>query len=248
MTDSPILYSAPVVRAQLDDRKTQTRRTLETLRRFGKVTEFGRSDTKGYDWHFRDKGGRWHDLRHAEILPYLPYKIGDRLWVREAVCVDQDVDTDELQLIYIADRATISLGNRFAVNDEIGERWWRLYAYRTDNPDIDGGKTVPPIHMPRWASRLTNIVTNVRIQRLQDIGEEDAIAEGAWHGGTYNRFADDLKSSCTPGMWFPTATDWYPNLWDRINGAGAWAANPWVIAYTFRVIRQNIDQIEEKAA
>ena len=230
MTDCPILYSGPMVRAQLDDRKTQTRRTLEALRRFGKVTEFGRSDTKGYDWHFRDKGGRWHDLRHAEILPYLPYKIGDRLWVREAWRTESQAYDD---------LAPSELGGEETILYDADADWSR---------NKSTGRARVSMHMPRWASRLTNIVTDVRIQRLQDIGEEDAIAEGAWHGGTYNRFADDLKSSCIPGMWFPTATDWYPNLWDRINGAGAWAANPWVIAYTFRVIRHNIDQIEEKAA
>lgn len=96
--------------------------------------------------------------------------------------------------------------------------------------------------MPRWASRLTLIVTGVKIQRLQDISEEDAIAEGV------ERDSDGWRDYLMPHTQCCTnATDSFHTLWDHINGPGAWAANPWVVAYSYRAISKNIDLIAEAA-
>lgn len=84
MSDSSILFSCPMVRALPDGRKTQIRRVLSLLSRFGSITEFGPCDATGYDWHFRDPQKRCHDLRAAELVECLPCAVGDRLWVREA--------------------------------------------------------------------------------------------------------------------------------------------------------------------
>lgn len=99
---------------------------------------------------------------------------------------------------------------------------------------------VVSIHMPRQASRLTLTVTDVRVQRLQDISEADAVAEGCKvirescyvFGGT----AYDRSGLCHSS---PVAA--YSILWDHINGAGSWDANPWVAVYAFTVARGNID-------
>ena len=82
------------------------------------------------------------------------------------------------------------------------------------------------IHMPRWASRLTLLVTDVRVQRLQEISRGDAMSEGC----TFPNMAkgDDPRQ-------------WYAELWEQINGRGSWDANPWVVALTFAVQRRNID-------
>ena len=100
-----------------------------------------------------------------------------------------------------------------------------------------------PIHMPRWASRITLTVTDVRVQRLQEISQDDAIAEGiefrpdsGW--ATWN---SDGSMRCGGS---PMPIDAYRCLWTNINGTGAWDENPWVAAYTFTVERHNIDKVE----
>jgi hypothetical protein len=103
--------------------------------------------------------------------------------------------------------------------------------------------------MPREFSRLTLIVTDVRVQRLQDISEDDAKAEGAQ--------VLPLQDANDPSAWWqiepgvhqgrtPRAS--FRKLWDSINSSDAWAANPWVVAVTFKTIRANIDSAEAKAA
>ncbi|MBB5741072.1 hypothetical protein [Brevundimonas aurantiaca] len=94
------------------------------------------------------------------------------------------------------------------------------------------GRWRPSIHMPRWASRLTLEITEVRVERLQDISEADAMAEGA--------------SPCANGVWFDGKPEFagcdargaYYSLWEHINGAGSWDANPWVWAVSFRVLER----------
>ena len=83
--------------------------------------------------------------------------------------------------------------------------------------------------MPRWASRITLIVTDVRMQRLQDISRGDCMDEGC-------PFANMAEG--------PNPRDWYANICDTINGSGTWDDNPWVAAYTFTVHRCNIDAME----
>ncbi len=102
--------------------------------------------------------------------------------------------------------------------------------------------------MPRWASRLTLTVTDVRVERLQDISESDAIAEGA-------DIAEGHRSQITGGPMikigagtYMSPIAWYHRLWNEINGAGSWEANPWIVAYTFTVHHGNIDQIAQVAA
>jgi hypothetical protein len=99
------------------------------------------------------------------------------------------------------------------------------------------------MHMPRWASRLTLTVTDVRVERLQAISEADALAEGVvQHRDGYFE---------VPGVRHPnkdfgalarvTAREMYAALWDVINGSGAWLADPWIVATTFEVALRNID-------
>lgn len=101
--------------------------------------------------------------------------------------------------------------------------------------------------MPRHASRLTLIVTDVRVERLQDISEADADAE--CFGGNYpgdvlpEVFHGDREQYGHLSM-----AQCYGRLWNHINGAGAWEENPWIVAYTFTVHHGNIDQIAQVAA
>lgn len=252
----PIPFNSPMVRGLLREiekpatGKTQTRRVLSRLRRFGNIREFGRSDTRGYDWHFRDKDGRFHDLRHAELLPHLPYAVGDRLYVREAWRISKRWDETKPSVLPVRAMTVMfeaggSVGG-IAPYDKAKPRPLAEYA-----PDLNwpqtmpdwAGKPRPAMFMPRWASRITLTVTEVRVKRLEDICEQDAVAEGVeperdgWKQyGTVSAYPD--------AVW-DTAIDAYHDLWDSINGIGAWDANPWVAAYTFVPELINIDAWSE---
>lgn len=227
MTDKPIIFSAPMVRALLDGRKTQTRRVIKLA---GRRPEFcgprgcesdpncwGWEDSEHGDWVTLEKepGQRmcWRDWRGA-------YAPGDRLWVREAFYRCEECA--HLNHAEGANSAGIRDRKCCANCDELLPR-----------------AKSSPIHMPRWASRLTLTVTDVRVQRLQEISEADAMAEGidpnfnrtAWRCYLPEPKAQDYWTSPVEG---------YRTLWNRIHGPGAWDANPWVAAITFTVERRNI--------
>lgn len=219
MTTRPILFSAPMVRANLRpvDPKTQTRRGINKILGIGKVTEFGRSDTPGYDWTFRGRQMRWNDLTHAELLARCPYgQPGDRLWVRETWAVPSSGPSSELG------------------PDDADEVAYAASSYHGDlsNPAI---RWRPSIHMPRWASRLTLKVTDVRVQRLQEISEEDAKAEGVTFDGTWWS-GGNHRIKGTPKC-LPNPRDAYADLWTSINGPDSWDANPWCWCISFKRIK-----------
>ena len=114
-----------------------------------------------------------------------------------------------------------------------GRPWVRYRA--TDELDVPSGtRWRPSIHMPRWASRLTLTVTDVRVQRLQEISEEDARAEGAYPcEGGWSYGGSPLAGTTARGAFYC--------LWNSLHGPDAWSANPWVCALTFTVDRRNID-------
>lgn len=160
----------------------------------------------------------------------IPISAGDRLWVRETW-------------------QGLTFGDFRPTKHEPCEV---RYAATDPCADLDaearGYPWRPSIFMPRFASRLTLAVTDVRVERLKDISETDAIAEGA-------DIAEGHRSQITGGPMvkvgagtYMSPIAWYHRLWNEINGAGAWDANPWVVAYTFTVHRSNIDQMTEVAA
>ncbi|MEN5297704.1 hypothetical protein ABE530_05035 [Brucella sp. TWI559] len=228
MTDRPILFSAPMVRALLEGRKTQTRRIVkpQPAGRIDPLVSFnhGRMEI-AFGPDMRDKDGRpkwWRPLAQA----------GDRLWVREAYYLTDDGDYPSA--VYAADAESVHL--HLASIEQL----------RVCHPNIDWSKHArlrPSIHMPRWASRITLDVIDVRVERLKDITEVDAIAEGvvkirdACH--VIRGFDYDLSGLC-----HTSATTPFLKLWNHINGADTWETNPWVAAYTFNVINRNIDQLE----
>jgi hypothetical protein len=242
MSGKPILFSGPMVRALLNGSKTQTRRAnhLERLRRFGPITEFGRSDTKGYDWHFRDKAMRWNDLRHADLLKYLPWQTGDRLYVRESWnwTFIKDLAPGESLGRTLDDCCEANGGFACPVGDGI------VYAATNahEHPEFGKARWKPSLLMPRYASRLTLTVTDVRVERLQEISAADAIDEGFQDRSTRAFLPAAYGLPDWPADWCGVPRDAYRRLWEQINGEGSWAENPWVAAYTFTVERGNIDQ------
>jgi hypothetical protein len=142
------------------------------------------------------------------LLRCCPYGApGDRLWVRETFA---KIDGQTQPWIETDYRATYTHGDRLGDSLGIKKRW------------------TPAIHMPRAASRITLDVTGVRVERLQDISEADAVAEGIG----LNEHAIGVPLTNPAGETMPRAT--YRVLWDSINGAGAWERNCWVWVVEFR--------------
>jgi len=228
MKERPILFSATMVRAILDCRKTVTRRVsgLQVINAepdryqfLGMVSGPGTSHTA---FHDKDTG--------AQVLVRNPYgQPGDRLWVRETFWKDES-----------GFKPTLLLGAKARVHLE----------YDADLKDHDRDelrstqyRCKPSIHMPRWASRITLEVTGVRVERLQDISDAQAEAEGIHRlsigSGYQDRFsaeplawADVVESDA--GREDPCRA--FRDLWESINGAGSWNANPWVWVVDFKRI------------
>lgn len=199
-----------MVRAILDGRKTQTRRVVTAQPPKG--ADSSTLANVGHPWH--DIFGHNGAAVHRVCCPY--GQPGDRLYVRETWARDDEDGT----LIYRAD-----VGHGGDADD------WQ----RNINEGVTGYRWRPSIHMPRWASRITLEITGVRVERLQDISEADAMAEGiepipcTGEDAGQNRYSIRM-----PGYWFnaTSAVGAYRMLWESINGE-SWGANPWVWVISF---------------
>jgi hypothetical protein len=207
----PMLFAGSMVRALLSGAKTQTRRPLA-------LREFKPSATPGYDWTFRDKHMRWHDYRTADLLARrCPFGVvGDRLWVRETWA--------NRNPIYIDADGNIGRYSQDA----------RLVIYRASEVERNRLTWRPSIHMPRWASRLTLEVTEVRVERLRDISDSDAVAEGIQRsrGGWWCSGPDSGLG--TPRQMI-SAQAAFGDRWDAAYAKSTpWSSNPWVWVVCFR--------------
>lgn len=252
MADRPIIFSAPMVRALLAGRKTQTRRVLKP-----QPTPRGPHGI-AYDpgmlaWPI---GAGSYRVRHESLgAPegIAPYAADDRLWVREAWQTGLSDNGPQIAYRATPDYCEIDAwdgpdegsGPSFNYDRCPGARWHDWLGDVLDND----GPWRSPIHMPRWASRLTLVVEEARVQRLQDISEDDAEAEGI-----FQRFAigddpmSDQWSWQKSGWRYPTPRAAYHALWEELHGPAAWSANPWVAAISFRVVKANIDAFEKEVA
>jgi hypothetical protein len=163
-----------------------------------------------------------------------------KLWVREAWRTFVSLDDVKPRDLFEGGRGA---GLRYEAGGSlaIGKEPDRERYYSDESDDHPGmGKLRPPIFMPRWASRLTLTVTDVRVQRLQEISEEDALAEGI-------HFLEEKAPSNLVGFGHDDEITWdgpvgaYRILWDSINGEGSWDADQWVAACTFTIEQRNID-------
>jgi hypothetical protein len=228
--ERPILFSAPMVRAILEGRKTQTRRVLKhqpiRCNEFP-VLLFPQSKDEAIE----QTGYIWPNAKD-QIVALCPYgQPGDRLWVRETWQGPlMDADTMETEYraspdefhnpkycVYAADGGPAP--EFVTLDDELVCRWR------------------PSIHMPRWASRILLEVVSVRVERLQDISEADAKAEGSDCLITANCTDRSRALLDLPLMEDRTPyRNGYALLWESINGDGSWEANPWVWCISFRRI------------
>ena len=200
-----------MVRAILAGEKTQTRRAMK-LKPHQQIEE--RDDGAPWPWMYDNE-------RDADAWLACHYgQPGDRLWVREtfqyrgASYDGEGLEDSEWFRCYGKGGAPDNWDPMYPA----GWKPSRHMSVRamTEPADQEDGvtswitKKIPSIHMPRWASRITLEVTSVRVERLQDISEADAAAEGV-----------HTDPDCP-------AYDAYQALWEQINGKGSWDANPWV--------------------
>lgn len=235
MKERPIIFNADMVRAVLDGRKTQTRRIMKVQPdssgyglRF--ITEsFNNRETGKYFWSQSDGCG----INKPRSKPFsCPFgAVGDRLWVRETW---SDVNLEgSAAVAYRADEGLRGLTND---NDDGDEDDPRLVKYSFANwyPDlISGAEGIwrPSIHMPRWASRVTLEITGVRVERLWDISEDDAKAEGCTFEAL--RLKPGTREVEDMGH---TAVFQFGTLWKSIYGEESWQANPWVWSLNFKLV------------
>lgn len=221
----PILMSGPMVMAILEGRKTVTRRVIEPQPHPGKygdrsligpdvVGQLGTGDYHVWTPRSGDQRGSTIPLTKScmyRLWDACPYGAsGDQLWVREALRGGR-----QSFLRYDADDAFVE-----PVESPRRRAWARRWRK-------DFEEKVPSIHMPRWASRITLEVTGVRVERLQDISEEDAKAEGA----EPKRPAGAAVVVDAPVVLSHVVG--FRELWCSISGADSWDANPWVWAISF---------------
>lgn len=220
--DIPALFSAPMILALLAGQKTQTRRPLY-VRRTSKTDAIPNhiAALAGYPppTSLLAIGDYWTVSGWEKVRPK------DRLWVRESL------HRPEQLWRYMADGEQVIVPSK--IRQEVSQ--WS---------DARRQDSAPSIHMPKWASRLTLIVENVKIERLQAISRADAIAEGIVEIEGAGPYIRSLKGYGSPGL-PPQLTARAPelaylDLWARINGTDEYMLNPWVVATTFRVIKANI--------
>lgn len=227
MKEQPILFSGEMVRAILEGRKTQTRRKVR--RDVFSLPGFDACPVESWmSWEDPDTG-----ITHEITSPY--GQPGDRLWVRETHCLVPAFRNAA------GDRWSVWSGLPVTLHPTKDEAAYYREGFDRTHP----ARWRPSIHMPRWASRITLEVTSVRAQRLHDISEADAIAEGlksvSKDGSLYKwgiPDADGLPGTDDHGWpwreWEADPRRAYARLWERINGAGSWDANPWVWVVGFR--------------
>jgi len=212
MKTRPILFSAPMVRALLDGTKTQTRRLVKPQPEPEASLGFliPQPNAKGSCAHFHKIDAR--GIHSDELTVHCPYGMpGDRLWVRETAIITPPNWTDR----------------SFSTHPD-APGGPRCVQYLATNPETEAAedyklKKTPSIFMPRWASRITLEIVSVRVERLQDISEDDARAEGA----QWAACGAPQEGSHKAG---------YALLWESLNGAGSWPANPWVWCVEFKRI------------
>ncbi|MFC7776733.1 hypothetical protein ACFQW4_06640 [Pantoea sp. GCM10028869] len=223
MRERGIIFNAEMVRAVLEGRKTQTRRAIKHQPFID--GDFWKMDHAGWGRGLQlAPHGAKAELYLANHCPF--GAVGDRLWVRETFRVHSRA-TDVATLVYRASE----------------RQSWTQQTHRV--PVVNCSKPVSPenwtpsIHMPRWASRITLEITGVRVERLQDISESDAVAEGIeplplepdMPQFYHEYFPIGIKNDLRCNM---SAASSFSGLWEAIYGKESWQADPWVWVIEFK--------------
>jgi hypothetical protein len=231
--ERPVIFSGPMVKAILEGRKTQTRRICKPACDMGGELAGSVHPAKESGWIAWWPG---NDLGLADFtkLAYqdgfqCPYgKPGERLWVRESAYISQP---------------NFGLPEDATHKDYDGQP--RVVSYTVDMgfdakrcAEDYGVKCSPSIHMPRWASRITLEITSVKVERVQDISQQDVLAEGIIEATKDEKL---IKYGLREWPWMDwrlSPKDAFFKLWESIHGPDSWATNPWLWVVEFRRIEQ----------
>lgn len=248
--ERPMLFSGEMVKSILGGQKTMTRRILK-VDGGGIAPSFTRVKYKP-DLNCKNAADRTNGWLEIRDCPY--GKVGDRLWVRETFKYSLSMGRFDIQF-----KSDLNVLFGIDLHYDILKKFKQ---YKGEEEDFY--KWRPSIHMPRLASRITLEITDIRIERLQDITEEDAINEGVqkfrdtfshdWHGlkelqedesfvnylwhGRFNHGQGNRLSDSWEYQYsnYSSARDSFSSLWESINGVDSWKANPWVWVVEFKVI------------
>lgn len=241
MKEKSIIFNAEMVRAILDGRKTQTRRELKPQPAEGFYPRRRRNKAGNDVWmEFKDVHGSdkiWGGGIDRWKCPY--GQIGDKLWVRETWCLmreSSDYETGN-EYYYFDWDESVELAKDCLNLDPRASSCKSVVCYPADGEDKNpsemfdcvgfSGKVLSkkevrwrlPVHMPRWVSRITLEITNIRVEKLCEIDIDGIKAEGL----------PNEYDAVSPAGWFA-------NLWGSINGEGSWGKNPWVWVIEFKKV------------
>ena len=230
MKEKPILFNGEMVRAILDGKKTQTRRVIKP-----------QPVLVGERWEWTPRGKVVHSsdwFVDREPSPFMlcgaPYQIGDRLWVKETFVLETITNVGELP--------TDGRPYEYIESNYDEDYYWLVPHYRATEPEPhivpddledsydDRTRWSPSIFMPKWATRIWLEVTDKRAERVQDISEEDARAEGAEPVMKDSGGFEPMGSPCPE---IPHYGEGFAMLWDSIKHGYPFADNPWVFVYAF---------------
>lgn len=225
MKIKPILFSAPMVQAILDGRKTQTRRIIKSKHESGLFQVCSRksdgqiTEITSLDWDERPRNDCSNDIQPLA-------KVGDILWVRETYTILEPEHCEGMKVRFY-----------YKASHHLTNEEWRLEC-------IEDGYTYkwkPSIFMPKAACRIFLEVTNVRVERLQDISEKDAKDEGIEFSKlrTFPDYRNYLIRDSAPlhiKFQYLNPIKSFQSLWQSINGKESWKANPWVWVYSFKQV------------
>jgi len=261
--ERPVRCDSAMVLAILDGRKTQMRIPITRVKGIygGSVTEFQTSDTPGYDFAMRDKRGCWNELLLEDLLSRSPFgRVGDRIWVKETFCLEHAV-VEEGNLPPHNDGRPIRYFDDGILVDHKTDYWLQPHYKATDPTpelcyeDCDSSEPTvrwkPSIHMPRWASRIILEIMEIRVQRVQEISDEEAISEGLKalsKDGSLVKYGipdgDGLPGTDDTGwprvQWSPSPREAFRLLWNSIYAQKTfdfdrdWEVNPWVWVISFK--------------
>jgi hypothetical protein len=233
--EHPIIFNEWSIQRILAGEKTQTRRVVKPQPPHPEdVTSYGSGDPVEEVWKYTGLGGKTPHEPHVVERPYMP---GDVLWVREPFRMPVGCDDKYTPKEYVSSSGyTHGVPGRFRYEAD-GKRAYEVAGNR-DACAVEWGRKRPPIHMPRELCRLRLRVEDVRVEQVQQISQEDAIAEGI--PGDYVHGEEDREYTEAPHVCGPkyggSAITEFRRLWNDIHGDGAWERNDWVWVIEFSQI------------